>query len=69
MAKITRNEEIISMMKRKSGATTAQISERTGMQEHSARALISRLEIQVTKTKNGKGVTVYSIPSESEAAA
>lgn len=62
MAKITRNEEVISMLKRKTGATTAQIAAKTGMQEHSARALISRLDVEVTKTKNGNGVTVYSIP-------
>jgi len=62
--KKTRNQEIIEMLMRKNGATTAQIAERTGMEEHSARALISRLpDVEVTKTKVGGKPTVYKIES------
>ena len=64
-----RRLEVANLLRRKNGATTAQIKERTGMQEHSARALISRLGIPVTKTKNGAGATVYSIVESKQEAA
>ena len=59
--KTTRKDEVIAMMKRKSGATVEQICAKTGMQAHSARAFISRLDVEVTKTKNGDKPTVYSV--------
>lgn len=58
-----RKTEVTNMLKRKSGATTAQICEKTGMLEHSARALISQIgKIEtVTKSKTGDKPTVYRI--------
>lgn len=64
---MTRTEEITRMMKRKTGATVEQICEKTGMQPHSARAFISRLEAKITKTKNGDKATVYSIVDKAAA--
>lgn len=58
---MTRTEEIEKMMKRKTGATVAQICEKTGMLAHSARAFISRMDADITKTKNGGKPTVYTI--------
>lgn len=64
MTKKTRKDEVIALMKRKSGVTVAQICDKTGMQAHSARALISRLDVNVKKTKNGDKPMVYSIVEE-----
>lgn len=70
-----RKTEVAAMMRRKTGVTTAQIQEKTGMQEHSARALISGIAKTIVKpevlvkTKNGDKATVYAIVTESKAAA
>lgn len=63
MPKTSRKDEVIKLLKRQTGATTAQIKAKTGMQEHSARALISGIakDVEVTRTKNGDKATVYSI--------
>ena len=55
--KTTRTDEIAAMMKRKTGATVDQICAKTGMQPHSARAFISRMEATIKKEKT----TVYRI--------
>lgn len=71
MPKTDRKTEVIAMLKRKTGATTAQIMAKTGMLEHSARALISGIAKteDVIKTKNSRKPTVYSIAeAESKAA-
>jgi hypothetical protein len=68
--KISRRDEVIAMLKRKSGATVEQIVAKTGMLPHSARALISGIakDETVNKSKNGSKPTVYSI-AETEAKA
>ena len=71
MKKTSRRDEVIAMLKRKTGATTAQIMEKTGMLEHSARALISGIakDHTVNKSKSGDKATVYKIEAKSEAKA
>lgn len=71
MPKTDRKTEVIALLKRKTGATTAQIQAKTGMQEHSARALISGIAKteNVIKTKNGDKATVYSIAETAAKAA
>ena len=64
MKKQTRAEEVTAMMRRKSGATVEQICAKTGMQPHSARAFISRLEAPIVKTKTDGKPTVYSIAAD-----
>lgn len=59
--KTTRKDEVIAMMKRKTGATVEQICAKTGMQPHSARAFISRMEATIKKEKTGDKPTVYRI--------
>lgn len=61
--KTTRKDEVIALMKRKSGVTVEQICAKTGMQAHSARAFISRMpeELKIVKTKTGDKPTVYRI--------
>lgn len=66
--KLTRTEEVTAMMKRKTGATVEQICEKTGMLPHSARAFISRMDADITKTKSGGKPTVYSIVEKAAAA-
>lgn len=70
MTKTERKSEVIALMKRKTGVTTAQIVAKTGMLEHSARALISGIaKVEtVVKTKNGAKPTVYSIVEQAKAA-
>lgn len=66
--KKTRAEQAIEMMKRKSGATAAQIAERFGIAEHSVRALISRLEgVQIQTVRSNGGKTVYKIETQQAA--
>lgn len=69
--KTSRKDEVIAMLKRSNGATTAQIMERTKMLEHSARALISGIgkDHTVTKLKSGDKPTVYKIEASSTAKA
>ena len=56
-----RKLEVAKLLKRKTGATVEQICEKTGMLAHSARAFLSRMPMEITKTKNGSKPTVYSI--------
>lgn len=69
--KINRRDEVIAMLKRKSGATVEQIVAKTGMLPHSARALISGIAKTetVNKSKNGSKPTVYSIATAEAKAA
>lgn len=71
MKKTSRKDEVIAMLKRANGATTVQIMERTGMLEHSARALISGIakELTVDKSKSGDKPTVYKIADATAKAA
>ena len=62
--KTDRKTEVANMLKRASGATVAQICAKTGMLEHSARALISGIRKSgenVTTSKVGDKPTVYKI--------
>jgi predicted ArsR family transcriptional regulator len=62
--KKTRSALAVEMMKRKTGATAAQIAERFSIAEHSVRALISRIEGEtITTSKVPGGKTVYKIDS------
>lgn len=69
--KTSRPDEVIAMLKRKSGATVEQIVAKTGMLPHSARALISGIakDETVNKSKNGSKPTVYSIATAEAKAA
>lgn len=61
--KISRKDQVINLMKRTHGVTTAQITELTGMLEHSARALISGIAKteMVDRSKAAGEATVYRI--------
>lgn len=72
MTKATdRKTEVANMLKRTNGATVAQICAKTGMLEHSARALISgiRKNETVTTSKDGSKPTVYKIAVVADKAA
>ncbi len=66
-----RKTEVANMLRRKNGATVAQICEKTGMLPHSARALISgiRGSETVTTSKDGSKPTVYKIAGVDDKAA
>lgn len=66
---MTRTEEVTKMMQRKSGATIEQICEKTGMQAHSARAFVSRMDVTINKSKVGDKPMVYRILDDKEQAA
>lgn len=67
MSKTTRKDEVLALMRRKTGVTVEQICAKTGMLPHSARAFISRLEAPIVKTKKDGKPTVYSIEQQEAA--
>lgn len=56
-----RKLEVAKLLKRKTGATVEQICEKTGMLPHSARAFLSRMPMDLKKTKVGDKPMVYKI--------
>jgi predicted ArsR family transcriptional regulator len=64
--KKTRTELAIEMMKRKTGATAAQMAERFNIKEHSVRALISKID-GVSTSKPAGGSTVYRVEERGRA--
>ncbi len=63
-AKTTKPDIILKLINRKSGAALNQLQEATGWKPHSVRAVLSGLRRkghEITRDKNKKGVTFYSI--------
>lgn len=64
--KVSRNDEVIGMLKAAGGTTVEAICAATGMLPHSARSLVSTIgkSHTVTKTKSGGEPTVYAIAAK-----
>jgi hypothetical protein len=63
-ARTTKPDIIIRLINRKSGAALNQLQEATGWKPHSVRAALTGLRKkghEITRDKNRKGVTIYSI--------
>jgi len=62
--KTTKSDAILKLVSRKSGATLAQLVEATGWKTASIHAALTGLRKkgrEITRDKNRKGVTIYSI--------
>jgi hypothetical protein len=62
--KITKPDLILKLISRKSGAALAQLAKSSGWKMPSVHAALTGLRKkghEITRTKNRKGVTVYSI--------
>ncbi len=60
--KITKTEAVLKLLKRKQGATVAQLQKATGWQPHSVRAALTGLrkkDHDIRREKNAKGLTIY----------
>ena len=66
----TKKAQVLALLKRKSGATIAQIAKATGWQAHTIRAAITRLRQQGNEIerKNNDGLSRYRIVQELKAA-
>ena len=62
--KVTKQDAVIKLLKRRHGATIDQIRQATNWQPHSVRAALTRLRKKghgIARGENAKGVTVYKI--------
>ena len=62
-AKVSKNEQVLALLRRRQGATLAEITEITGWLPHSARAALTGLRKKgyaIEKTKRGE-VTCYAV--------
>ena len=66
---LTKQDRIITLLKRPKGATLAELGKASDWQEHSIRGFMSgtlkkRLQLNVTSDKDAKGVRRYRIETE-----
>ncbi len=66
-ARTTKTATILKLLKRRQGATIAQLQKPTGWQPHSVRASLTDLRkngYDITRTQNDAGVSVYRISED-----
>ena len=54
---------VLHLMRRKEGATIADLQKATGWQSHSVRAALTGIRkqgVEITRSKNGDGVSIYT---------